>query len=250
MEGERNLLDRTSRRLAVLSRTKARHPVVVAYLALFVALGGSAVAAKPLIDGAAVRDESLTGADIKDDSLLGDDVLESSLGKVGDADTLDGKDSTDFLGATAKAADADKVDGKDASELSDGPAVVFGRVLETGKPCSAGPPGGFAGTGLEAAECHPDAAVAAQGLPVPSAKVVRNFHASIAEPLTKHLPVWLVQGGGRVIGSCSIPEGGTTCSVDNPVSINPGTPLATLVTGQEVGVAAPTVGFSYELRSP
>lgn len=93
----------------MLNRTKARHQIVVAYLALFVALGGSAVAAKPLIDGADVQDESLTGADIQNDSLTGDDIVESSLGKVssattadsattaGDAGTLDGKDSTDFL---------------------------------------------------------------------------------------------------------------------------------------------------------
>lgn len=45
---------------------------LVAYLALFVALAGTAVAAKPLI----------TGADIADDSLTGADVLESSLAAV------------------------------------------------------------------------------------------------------------------------------------------------------------------------
>ena len=45
----------------------------VAYVALFLALSGTAVAAKPLI----------TGADIQDDSVTGADVQESSLGKVG-----------------------------------------------------------------------------------------------------------------------------------------------------------------------
>jgi hypothetical protein len=46
--------------------------------------------------------------------------------KASDADKLDGKDSTEFLGSTAKAADADKVDGLDSTQLS-----VFGwaRVL-------------------------------------------------------------------------------------------------------------------------
>jgi len=52
---------------------------LVAYLALFVALGGTAVAAKPLITGADVQDGSLTGADVENDSLTGSDVLESSL---------------------------------------------------------------------------------------------------------------------------------------------------------------------------
>lgn len=67
---------------------------VVAYLALFVALGGTAVAAKPLIDSGGVQDESLTGADVQNDALTGDDVVESSLATVGDADRLDGRDST------------------------------------------------------------------------------------------------------------------------------------------------------------
>ena len=58
----------------------------VAYVALFFALSGSAIAAKPLI----------TGADVRDDSLTGADVLESSLAQVGDADKLDGKDSSAF----------------------------------------------------------------------------------------------------------------------------------------------------------
>lgn len=70
---------------------------VVAYVALFFALSGTAIAAKPLVTGADVQDGSLTGADVQNDSLTGDDVLESGLGKVGDADTLDGTNSTDFL---------------------------------------------------------------------------------------------------------------------------------------------------------
>lgn len=80
----------------MLSRIRGRHHIVVAYLALFLALGGSAMAAKPLIDGSDVRDESLTSADIENSSLTGDDILETSLGKVAAADTLDGKSSTDF----------------------------------------------------------------------------------------------------------------------------------------------------------
>ena len=81
----------------------------VAYLALFFALSGTAIAAKPLLTGADIQDGSLTGADVQNDSLTGNDVLESSLGKVpsataadsattaGDAEKLDGKDSSEFL---------------------------------------------------------------------------------------------------------------------------------------------------------
>jgi hypothetical protein len=54
----------------------------VAYLALFVALGGTAVAAKPMITGADILDASLTGADVENDSLTGADILESSLARV------------------------------------------------------------------------------------------------------------------------------------------------------------------------
>ena len=73
----------------------------VAYVALFFALSGSAIAAKPLI----------TGADVRDDSLTGADVLESSLGQVGDADKLDGKDSSAF-GAPNAVVAATPVDGQ------------------------------------------------------------------------------------------------------------------------------------------
>lgn len=63
------------------SKSHLRHNVV-AYLALFLALGGTAVAAKPLVTGADVEDGSLTGADIKNDSLIGQQVLQESLGAV------------------------------------------------------------------------------------------------------------------------------------------------------------------------
>ena len=58
---------------------------VVAYVALFFALSGTAAAA--LITGERVQDDSLTGAD----------VLESSLATVPNADRLDGVDSSAFL---------------------------------------------------------------------------------------------------------------------------------------------------------
>ena len=73
---------------------------VVAYLALFFALTGTAVAAAPLMTGAKIQDGTINSDDIRDrgstaypgpsiqgkdveaDTLGGDEVLESSLGEV------------------------------------------------------------------------------------------------------------------------------------------------------------------------
>lgn len=71
----------------------------IAFLALFFALGGTAFAAKPLITGADIQNESITGADVLNDSLKGADVDESSLSGV-DASKLGGKTAADFGKAT------------------------------------------------------------------------------------------------------------------------------------------------------
>jgi uncharacterized protein YjbI with pentapeptide repeats len=62
-------------------RDHVRHNVV-GYIAVFIALSGTAYAAKPLITGADVQDGSLTGADVQNDSLKGDDVDEATLSGV------------------------------------------------------------------------------------------------------------------------------------------------------------------------
>ena len=83
---------------------------VIAYLALFFALSGGAVAANAALKVGDAAGGDLTGtypnptidankvnsAKVDNDSLTGADVDESTLGKVGDADTLDGIDSTGF----------------------------------------------------------------------------------------------------------------------------------------------------------
>jgi hypothetical protein len=104
-----------------LARWRPSHAVVVAYLALFVALGGSSfavvkvgtrqivnnsVSTKDLknndVRGKDVRNSSLGGADVGSNKLTGADIDESKLGAVpsaansGNADNLDGKDSAAF----------------------------------------------------------------------------------------------------------------------------------------------------------
>ncbi len=82
------------------------HATVVAYLALFLAMSGTAYAAAT-IDSTDVVDESIKSVDLKNggavksedvvnESLSGQDIKEGTLTKVPNADLLDGKDSTDF----------------------------------------------------------------------------------------------------------------------------------------------------------
>jgi hypothetical protein len=62
-------------------RHRLSYSSVIATLALFVAIGGTAAAgAQSLLTGRQVKDESLTGADIQNDSLTGADVRAGSLG--------------------------------------------------------------------------------------------------------------------------------------------------------------------------
>jgi hypothetical protein len=101
--------------------------LAVAMLALFVALGGSAIA-EPVakmakqITGRDIKNKSITasdilpgtlgteqvgqgalnGGDFKDGSLTGADIDESTLTKVAGADKVDGKDASDFVAASTQ----------------------------------------------------------------------------------------------------------------------------------------------------
>src|SRR5437763_13456844 len=67
----------------MLSRLHLRvnHATVVAYLALFVALGGSGYAAVT-INGSQLKNRSVAGKKLKKDTLTGSEIKESKLGKV------------------------------------------------------------------------------------------------------------------------------------------------------------------------
>lgn len=79
------------------------HATVVAYLALLLAIGGTAYAATQLprnsVRSKQVKNHSLKGKDVKKDGLGGGQIKESTLAKVPDADLLDGRDAADFLAA-------------------------------------------------------------------------------------------------------------------------------------------------------
>jgi hypothetical protein len=91
---------------------RPRHAVAVAYLALFVALGGTSYAALT-ITGKNVKNGSLTGADIKDASLRTADVKNGSL-----------------LGQDFK-----------QGQLPAGPRGLTGQTGATGRPGQPGKPG-------------------------------------------------------------------------------------------------------------
>ena len=93
-------------------RSRLTYANVVATIALFAALGGSAVAAG-VFDGHRIKGRSVPGTKLIRNSLTKNEVKESALGKVPNADKVDSLDSKDFLRANGKAVDADQLDGYD-----------------------------------------------------------------------------------------------------------------------------------------
>lgn len=73
--------------------------LVVALIALFVALGGPALA-KVLITGSNIKKGSITAAQIKGNSITGRQINESSLGPVPDANALGGQGAGSFQAAS------------------------------------------------------------------------------------------------------------------------------------------------------
>jgi hypothetical protein len=91
------------------------HATVVAYLALFVALSGTAYAAatlapansvnsRAIIDGQVktldLADSAVTGGKVAVDSIRGRDVKESTLGRVPNAAALGGNPASDFVASS------------------------------------------------------------------------------------------------------------------------------------------------------
>jgi hypothetical protein len=68
-----------------------------------------------------VNPEADTATNLSADKVDGRDstaFVSATNGKAPDSELLDGKDSTEFLGASAKAADSDKLDGKDSTDFA------------------------------------------------------------------------------------------------------------------------------------
>jgi hypothetical protein len=102
---------------------------VVATLALFVALGGSAFAAgyvitkssqikDGVVTGSDVKNGSLTGSDVKDASLTGADINPAQLGKVPSAAIADRAASAMNATTAERAQVSDEVDGQHVERIA------------------------------------------------------------------------------------------------------------------------------------
>jgi hypothetical protein len=111
--------------------------MVVACLALFVALGGTAIAAAPLITGKQIKNGSVTGLDLRNNSVRGADVVESSLGPVPSAATAasalsaNTANTANAANTANSAANADKLDDKDSSQFLGNGAAAGGDLAGT-----------------------------------------------------------------------------------------------------------------------
>jgi hypothetical protein len=117
--------------MKLILRRRPSPAMVVACLALFVALGGSALAAAPLITGAQINNGSVTGRDLRNNSVKGADVAEASLGRVPSAATALTAQTASSASAAASAANADRLDGKDSSQFLENGATAAGDLSGT-----------------------------------------------------------------------------------------------------------------------
>jgi hypothetical protein len=129
--------------ISTLSRRVPRPSIalVVAFVALFAALGGTGYAALT-ITGKNIQNETVTGADVdnkslsykelKKDTLGGDQINESKLGTVPDAAHAANADNAVNAQTAAKATDADTLGGLPASEfMRDVPRAFESHIAET-----------------------------------------------------------------------------------------------------------------------
>ncbi len=161
----------------------------LAVLALFVALGGTATAAK-LITGKQIKNGSLTGADVRNRSLSGADLRNGTVG----LNKLTAKARATLLrGAPATTAGKDGAQGAPGPA---GPAGPQGPKGDAGAPGPAGPAGSgaafFAGVGAHLITDPSDRIVVTKSLPAGS--YVLDAKAVIRTSVADNTPCTLQQG--------------------------------------------------------
>src|SRR3954451_10084949 len=100
-------------------RTLVRHIAanLIAYLALFVAMSGTATAATVMWTGANITDGTLTGADVQDGTLSGSDVQN---GSISSADLAPGATSGGATGGGSGLSRLDDAGPYDVAAFSNG----------------------------------------------------------------------------------------------------------------------------------
>lgn len=141
-----------------LNRILPSPAMVVACVALFVAMGGSAYAlGTGVIDGREIKNYSLTGKDVKKDGIGGVTVKESRLGTVPSAESLSHSATVTGAGQAVRGKGVVSAVRVGAGRYQ----VTFNRNIQTcvtvasvGDPSAAGPPNGSASTSLLATNAN------------------------------------------------------------------------------------------------
>jgi hypothetical protein len=207
-------------------RSRITYANVVATLALFLVLsGGTAVALQGsnTVFSDDIVDNQVRSADVHNDSLTGGDVKESGLGRVpqaGNADTLDGQDSTHFgvgvMGGVMKAvSNTDVASGTQWAPIGASTASATGPFVA--------PAGGFVAQDLKISLASPNGA--------------GEFHTfaftSPAGALT-----------------CTVPENASSCSDTNAVTVSAGQSYSIMETAVNGSARTVDVRFGWRASSP
>ncbi len=198
---------------------------VIAYLALFVALSGSAYAASH-INGKTIRKHSLPGNRIKKNSVTGKQVNESKLGTVPSA--------TSAMSATTAdtATNANALGGTPPSGFGSG--VVSGAVYDPGNGSKFFPPYGY----FDATTDKSVEAIA------PVAITVRDFVGEAASGFSSGSLAFSLEINAQSVSLCTVSGMQTTCRVNGPVTIPKDAQYRLETVGTGLGAAA-TIGFQY-----
>jgi hypothetical protein len=229
-------------------RSHVRHNVV-GYVALFFALSGTALGANAAINVGDPARGDLTGtypnpaiaagkvdsAKVADQSLTGADIDESTLGTVGDADTLDGLDATGLgAGAVMGQAHCTVCAGLGAHTFSVAPSGSS--ELDPSLPN---------GTELErASELTPNVALRARDL------VVR-FSGSVSSADSRATFALLVDGAPTTLACTIAFSSGFRCDSGDAAAVIPAGSAVALSVATDAGVSnLRAVAFGWRLVGP
>ena len=207
-------------------RSRLTYANVMATIAVFIALGGSALAvsigkddvdsreiAKEAVRSSELKNDGIKGKDIRTDAITGENVLESTLGPIpraADADTLDGRNSSSFLGVNGKAADADTLDGQDSSAF----LGVNGKAADS-NPLDGQDSSAFLGSTAKAADAQLLDGVESDDF----VRVSGLVNGSTGSPLSTGITSVRNAAGDYTvtINDGTFPNSGTSCSLLRPV---------------------------------